>query len=359
MAVQHIKNVRIAGIAAAVPRKVGENRGSSLFPDDGEYEKFVASVGIERRRLATPGKLVGSDMGKAAADKLIEGLGWDRGEIELIIYVSQSQDYKMPATAGILQDRLGLPNTCMAFDVSLGCSGWVYGMGIAAGLVQSGFVKKALLLAGNDDISCGNDTDRSHAPLFGAAFSATALQYDPTASEIVVETGVDGSQYGAIITRDGGSRHPFCEESLQLKTDANGNVYRDMGTTMDGPAVFVFTLTRVPRAVKSMLQITGQTVDDIDYFVFHQANMLINEKVRAKCKIPEEKYPISLRDFGNNSSGSIPVAIVTQIARQLQEGDKKIIACGFGAGLSWATMSATLQSPYIPELIELDERDDV
>lgn len=359
MAVQHIQNVRIAGIAAAVPKKVGENRGSTHFPNNDDYEKFVASVGIERRRLATPGKLVGSDMGKAAADKLIEGLGWDRSEIELIIYVSQSQDYKMPATAGILQDRLGLPNTCMAFDVSLGCSGWVYGMGIAAGLMQSGFVKKALLLAGNDDISCGNDTDKSHAPLFGAAFSATALQYDPAASEMVVETGVDGSQFEAIITRDGGSRHPFCEESLKLKTDTNGNVYRDMGTTMDGAAVFIFTLTRVPRQVKNMLKITEQTVDDVDYFVFHQANMLINEKIRTKCKIPAEKCPNSMRDYGNNSSGSIPMVMVTQIADQLQQGDKKIIACGFGAGLSWATLSVTLQSPYIPALIELDERDDI
>lgn len=356
MAIQHINNVLISGIAACVPKRGEENRDSALFSSSEDYARFVSSVGIERRRIATPPYLVGSDLAKAAADKLIDELGWERQEIQLLIYVSQSQDYKMPATAGILQDRLNLPKSCMAFDVSLGCSGWVYGMGIAAGLMQTGCIKKGILLAGNDDISCGNDTDKSHAPLFGAAFSATALEHNPNAPEMVIETGVDGSQYKAIITKDGGSRYPFCEESLKLKTDSNGNIYRDCGTTMDGAAVFVFAITQAPASVRSMLKITGSHIEDVDYFVFHQANKLINEKIIKKLRIPEWKAPSSLRDFGNNSSASIPMAIVTQIADQLRRQDRRIIACGFGAGLSWATLSAQLLSPVIPSLIELDEQ---
>jgi len=353
MSIQHIKKVRIAGISAAVPQHVSETIDSPVFPNKEECERYMENVGVERVRRH-PNGVVCSDLCLRAAEELVEALGWERNEIDLLVYVSQSQDYVLPATACVLHGKLGLAQSCSCFDVSLGCSGWAYGLSIVAGMMQSGAFRKALLLAGDaSPLSFKHPSSRSSKPLFGDAGTATCLVYDEQAAEMVIDNRTDGTGYEAIIKRGGACRHPFDKHSLERVEDQFGNVHRIIDTEMDGAAVFTFGITKVPRAIKDMLRLTERTVEDVDYFLFHQANLMMNEQIRKKCKIPVEKCPYSIRDFGNNSSASIPLTMVTELRETLSEGTHEIVACGFGVGLSWSTLYTTLQAPVVLPLIEI------
>lgn len=321
----------------------------------------MENVGVHRLRLHG-GSMTCSDLCQGAAEQLLRDVGWRADEIDLLVYVSQSMDYVLPATSCVLHGKMGLRTDCHCFDIALGCSGWVYGLSVVANMVQSGVYRKALLLAGDArgmtkrKISeAARAKSRAHeTPLFGDAGTATALSYDETADEMVIETCTDGTGYEAIIKRAGGSRCPVTHSALRRKEDAFGHVHRAVDTEMDGAAVFVFGISRIPKAVKGMLRHTGQTVDTVEYFLFHQANLMMNEQIRRKCGIPPEKCPYSLRDFGNNSSASIPLTIVTQIRDHLmQPGSHPLLACGFGVGLSWATAHLQLQDTVISPLLEL------
>lgn len=353
MAFQTINQVAVSGIAAAVPRNVVENSSCGLFASQEEYARFATMVGIERRHICEEG-VIASDLCAGAAEKLLEDLSWRREDIDLLIYVSQTMEYKLPATACCLQHRLGMSRDCMCFDVGMGCSGWVYGMGIAAGMIQTGHFRRCLLLAGDSHLA--NGQSKAETPLFGDCGTATALSFDPTSPPILIETGTDGSGYDAIICKSsvgGGSRYPCSENSFEWRTDEFGNKYRDVDIVMNGPAVFTFGITRVPACVRRMLQRAEKGVEDIDSFVFHQANLMMNEMIRKKCKIPVEKCPYSLRDFGNCSSASIPLTLVSQLAGGIRQHPVSLLACGFGVGLSWGTLHTTLRQPVISDLVYL------
>lgn len=347
MAIQHISNVRISGVAVAVPQSTQETKDCPIFECEEDAIRFVENVGIERRRVLADNGITCSDLCLHAAEALFDKEGLGKEDVDLLIFASQSQDYRFPATACVLHGKLGLADTCCAFDLSLGCSSWVYGLSVAAGMMQSGAFKKCLLLAGDTQLG------RNAKPIFADAGSATVLAYEPAAPEMIIITQTDGARHEAIIQRGGGMRNPFDEKSLDMITDRWGRHHRIIDTEMDGAAVFVFGISKVPQAVKSMLHLANRTVEDIDYFLFHQANMMMNEQIRKKCKIPAVKCPCILRDFGNCSSASIPLAMVTQIGNELQCEEREIIACGFGMGLSWATVYTRLQCPYIAPLVEI------
>lgn len=359
MATQHIQNVRIRGIAAAVPESRRRTVDATCWKDDEEANRYIENVGVSEIRKHH-GDLACSDLCVAALEKLLDEAAWDRKEIDLLVYVSQSQDYILPATACVIHGRLGLAQTCHCFDISLGCSGWTYGISVVGAMMQSGGFRKAVLLAGDAEAAFQNMPGNNDSSvinydrlLFGDAGTATLLEYNETAREITSIAYTDGSGYEAIIKREGAKRNPFNSETLIAKADKHGNVHMGHETEMDGGAVFVFGITKVPRAIKEMLKYTEQTVEDVDYFVFHQANLMMNEQIRKKCKIPAEKCPYSLPLYGNNSSASIPLTIVTEIREQLTGADNKIIACGFGVGLSWSTLNISLQNPIIPALVEV------
>lgn len=362
MAQQHLSHIRIAGISAAVPEEIQENRDSGFFGNDEAYARFVANVGIERRRRMPPG-LTCSDLCERAADALLARLGWAREEVGLLVFVSQSQDYPLPATSCILQARMGLPQSTMCLDISSGCSGWVLGLATAGALMQSGAAQKALILAGDAGIRRPHQApsspttfgDKSVGPLFGPSGTATAIEYQEGAPPLIFDHQNDGTGYEAIIKRYGGARHPFCAEALEPRTDANGNTRRGIDTEMDGAAVYVFGITRVPEAVGSLLADRGLGIDDIDWFLFHQANLMMNEKIRKKCGIPAGKCPYSLRDFGNNSSGSIPLTVVTELAGRLPVTPQTVLACGFGVGLAWSTAILTFDGTVVVPLVEVGE----
>jgi 3-oxoacyl-[acyl-carrier-protein] synthase-3 len=355
MAFQEINNVRIAGLAACVPAKVEENKDLSIFPSPEEKLKFMETTGVERRRIAKPG-VCASDLCFAAAEKLITELGWEVKEIECLVFVTTSPDYISPATSCILQDRLGLSKECMSFDISLGCSGWVYGLSIISSIVAASKFRKALLLAGDTTTQSKSPKDKSTWPLFGDAGSATAIEYCEDCIGLKTHIATDGENYQAIIIEDGGSRHPFSLESLKEHEYKEGIIRNKLQTTMNGMDVFSFGISKVPQSVKSLFRKFGFANTEIDFFVFHQANKYMNEIIRKKLDIPVEKVPYSLKNFGNTSSASIPLTIVSELREVINSTDKQglnFVACGFGVGFSYGSVMFSLNHAICCSLIEL------
>jgi len=354
MAFQRIKNVEIAGFAACVPSYNEENENLDIFQNRDEYQRFVEYTGVERRRKAKNG-ICASDLCLKSAETLISDLGWDKQEIECLVFVSHSPDYLFPATSCILQARLGLSTECMSLDVSLGCSGWVYGIATIASLISVSKFKKALLLVG-DTTGGSNKEDRSIYPLFGDAGSATALAYKKGAADIYTHLATDGNFFDAIMIDDGGHRNPFTADSLTYRKYEDGNVRNRLSIKMDGMTVFSFGISTVPKSVNKFLENFSLDKDEIDYFVFHQANMMINKKIQKKLGIPEEKMPSVLKNYGNTSAGSVPLTIVSEMSDAINITDKQplnILACGFGVGLSWGTVYFKLKNAICCELLEL------
>ena len=214
MAKIKINNVRIKGIAACAPSKVEENSEYPYF-DENEFENIIPSIGVERRHVAKEGQTC-ADFAQRAAEKLMEELGWEKESIDLLIFGSPSKDYIQPDTACVLQGKLDLPESCMAFDMTLGCTGWTYGMTNACSLMQTGCIKRVLLLNGIQGSAESCYYDKTGYPLFSDVATATALEYDPTAAPIYCELGTIGKQFDAILVPDGGRRNPVTEGSLKL-----------------------------------------------------------------------------------------------------------------------------------------------
>ncbi len=351
MAFFEFKNVRIAGIGAGVPRFVASN----LHPleNDGvssEYspEAFVETTGVLERHVSDT--LTTSDLCYEAAEKLITDLHWDKSEIEALVFVSQTADYVLPATSCILQDRLGLSRECYAEDVALGCSGWVYGLSNVVSLVSTGAIKKALLLAGDAKKRAKGSLD----PLFGHAGTATAIEFVDGAEGFKFHFGTDGSGYDAIIMPDGGSRNQVSMDSFRLQ-EVEGKQMHRLQTHMKGMDVFSFGITTAPKSVKKVAEHYGFDYLDADFVIFHQANMKMNNQIVKKLKLDPEKVPSCMYRYGNTSSASIPLTIVTQLKGKFENKPTRFICCGFGVGLSWGTVTFKSENMIVSEIVEVEE----
>lgn len=352
MAIFSVQDISIKGIAAAVPCQEYHNRDYEWVSEK-ERENLVKLVGVEKRRIADD-RMATSDLCFAAAEKLIDGLEWDKDEIQLLIFVSQSRDYLIPATAGILQDRLGLPKSCVAFDISLGCSGYVYGLSVIGSMMANGVIKKGLLLVG--DVSTKNTSykDKSTFPLFGDAGTATAIEYSKGAADMVFNLQTDGSGHEAIIIRDGGIRNlASASTSFDYEEIADGIIRNKFHIALDGMAVFNFSIREVSPNIRDLLKFVNKDVDDIDYYVMHQANRIMNETIRRQLKIDPEKYPYSIGQYGNTSSASIPLTVVSKLAEQVSLVPLKLLFSGFGVGLSWGSVVLQTDKVFCPEIIEI------
>lgn len=343
-------NVKIAGMSAAVPKQSESNWDYELLSES-EKKMLVKTTGVETRRVAK--NKTTSDLCFAAAEKLIAELEWKKDEIDVLIFLSQSRDYYLPATAIILQDRLGLSKNTMAFDMSLGCSGFPYGMSVINSLLANSGLKKGLLMMGDiSSATCSKD-DKSTYPLFGDAGTVTAVEFDETTDDMQFQLQSDGSGYETIIIPDGGIRNLVSEQSFEMKTIADGITRCNLNLALNGLDVFNFSVTEVPKALKNFLQQTNSSPGDYDYFVMHQANKLMNETIRKKSKFDAAKTPYSIQNFGNTSSASIPLTIVTELNENVQKENLSLLATGFGVGLSWGIVSFKTQNIVCPKLIEL------
>jgi 3-oxoacyl-[acyl-carrier-protein] synthase III len=343
-------HIRIAGLSAAVPETREHNRDYRWIPVK-ERESLIKNIGVETRRVAKKGTTT-SDLCVAAAEKLLEELRWDRSEIELLVFVSQSRDYLVPTTACIVQDRLKLPHSCLALDIGLGCSGYVYGLSVVAGMMQAGTIRRALLMVGDISTLTTSYRDKSTYPLFGDVGTVTALEFDPSAPAMHFNLQTDGAGHKALMIRDGGARNVMSRKSFDIKKAGEG-IYRSrLHLELDGIEVFNFTLREVVPNIKKLLVSTGLTLADTDYTIFHQANRLINETLRKMLKLEVEKVPYSIREYGNTSGASLPLTMIAAIREPLVAGKKRLLLSAFGVGLSWGSAIVETDRICIPEIIE-------
>jgi len=350
MATAILDKVRFAGLTSCVPRRAISNLDCP--PEKrAERERLVRNIGIQTRRVCESGQVF-SDLAVPAAEKLISGLGWKKEDIDVLLLVTQSPDYPIPATAIIMQDRLGLPKSTMAFDINLGCSGYPYGLFVLGSMLAGGRMRRGIVLVG-DKSSNPESHDNGLLSLFGDAATATALEFDESAPPMHFHFGSDGSGYKAIIIPAGGQRVPMQPRHLERLPGEDGISRKGTDVILDGPAILNFSIREVPPAVTTLLASSSNTADDIDYFVFHQANRMINETIRKKLGLPEAQVPSSLHDFGNTSSASVPMTMTVRLRDALLSGPKRVLMSGFGVGLSWASCIIDLDRPFLPELIEL------
>ena len=350
MAYIHIPNVYIKGVSACVPKDIVRNESlSHIFPEE-ELKKVIDSVGIVERRIATE-DVCASDLCCRAAEQLLDSLEIERDTIDVLLFMSQTADYKIPATAPILQHRLGLSKNALCFDISLACSGYVYALTTAFSYLNLPTINRVLLLDGETFSKIVNPKDKTNALLYGDAGTATLLEKHPTYDfKSVLHT--DGSGWEAVRIDGGGARRPFTLESLVERKREDDSIGNDLQVYMNGVDVFNFTLRVVPKSIKELLEFSGEGIEDYGSIVFHQANKFMIEFFAKKLKYPLERVPISLDKFGNVSSATIPLTLVSELAGWNSE-NKKILVSGFGGGLSWATASLDITDTHICSLTEL------
>lgn len=346
-----VNNVKISGLSAAVPSTIYENKNYDWISED-ERALMIKATGVERRRIAAKGTTT-SDLCFEAADKLIKELNWNREEVNLLIFVSQTTDYQIPSTAIILQDRLGLPKSSMAFDINLGCSGYVYGLSVISSLMRTTGTKKALLLVGDISTLNASYKDKSAFPLFGDAGTATALELDNNEDHTIhYNMSSDGSGYDAIYVRDGGMRNFICADSFVEKKVSEGIERNNIQIALNGIEVFNFGLREVAPNVRNLLEFADFSIDRVDCFVFHQANKLMNNTIRKKLKIDPEKFPFSIDEYGNTSSASIPLTLIHKLKSELEQKELTILIAGFGVGLSWGSALIKTKNVLVLPIIE-------
>jgi 3-oxoacyl-[acyl-carrier-protein] synthase III len=352
MAFLSTKNVGLTGISACVPTEIEENRSLTLFQND-EAEKFISSTGVVRRHIADE-KITTSDLCYHAAEKIINDMGLEREDIGCLVFVSQTPDYILPATSCILQERLHLNQDCYAIDISLGCSGWIYGVSVITSLMQTGAFKIGLLLVGDTVLKYCSKNDRSTWPLFGDAGTASVFQYEEGKHEMKFHFGTDGSGYKAIIVPEGGFRTPFNSRSLKEDLCSEERISRNkVQMTLNGMDVFTFGISRAPETINKLCEKFNIDRDTVDAYFFHQANLFMNEKICKKLKLPANKVPYSLTNFGNTSVSTIPLTMVTEWREKMINERQKIIACAFGVGLSWGSLYFESNKIFCSELIFL------
>lgn len=353
MARWNIHNVRMTGVSACVPKEVVHSEDFPFFDKEGA-EVFNNTVGIRERRLG-PDSLCASDMCQAAAEKLLAELGWEKESVDMLVFESVTGDYKTPPTSCLLQDRLGLSEDCFCVDIPMGCCGCMYAMNVAGNMLSNGNIRRALLLIGDTALRMGSMQDKSRVPLFGDMGTAIALEYDPSAQPIMIDFHTLGSGYKALMTPHGGYRHPITEESFVQEDFGNGIIRAPKDTLIDGLAVFTFAISKPAKTVANLMEELHIDKDnDIDYYLIHQANKLIVDRLVKKLKLPAEKVPYNLEEFGNTGGASVPGLMVTRLREQLQqEGNKRLLCSSFGLGLSWGTMLLNVEKLVIPELIEI------
>lgn len=344
MAFLEFKNVRITGFSAGVPKNVVKTKSRNPKYSDDE---FIKSVGVVEKRIDDA--FTTSDLCYHAAEQLIADLNWDKKDIDALIFVSQFPDYVLPATACILQDRLGLSRDCYAMDISSGCSGWVYGLCSVSSLISNGGVKKALLLVG--------DARRIYDvklldPLFGFAGCATAVEYQEGENGIKFQMGTDGSGFDAIITPEGGARNRFNEKTLDIDVDEDGVERNGLCSRMKGMDVFSFAISTAPKSVKKLAEKHQIDLSKVNYLVLHQANKRINDMIVKKLGF-DDRIMESMSTFGNTSSASIPMSIVASSTTNNYIKRKSFITCGFGVGLSWGTAYFELENCLISNIVEV------
>jgi len=346
------KNIKISAVSAAVPTTVVKADDFAAQFGAEKIAKFKEITGIHEFRK-TKENQTASDLCFAAAENIFAQKEVAREEIGALVFVAHSTDYRRPATACVLHKRLGLSKDCAAFDISLGCSAFVYGLQTICSLMQSSDINKALLLVGETLTKMTHPKDQAVAMLFGDGGSAVLLEKTDEDSDIHGVLKTDGEGYKAIIAPAGGFRN--MNATREEFTWPDGSVRTLYNTIMNGDDVFSFTISAVPRTIKEFLEREGKTVDDYDCLAFHQANQFITKTMAKKLKVDMSKMPLCLCKYGNTSAPAIPLVMCNAYGDTCESKKLNFLMCGFGVGLSWGVCSAVVNTAYIYPVIETDE----
>lgn len=327
---------KVTAIEYVLPDKLLSNEDLARDFPEWNVDKIFGKTGINERRIVAD-KECASDLAFRAAEKLLAAIDLERSEIDFIILCTQSPDYFLPATACILQDRLGLSIHCGAFDYNQGCSGFIYGLGLAKGLIETGQAKNILLVTAETYSKYIHPADKSVRTLFGDAAAATLIQRAEGGPYLDrFRYGTDGSGAKNLIVPIGGSRNPAeLNPAPVTYTDDSGNVRTDANLYMNGPAIFEFSMTRVPQLFASIFD-ESFTINDVDLFAFHQANKFMLDSLRRRVKLPVEKFITAFEHCGNTVSSSIPIALKEAMKSGDLTSGKTVVGVGFGVGYSWA-----------------------
>ena len=322
----------IKGISYYLPKQVYTN--DDLVRDFPEWsvDKVMKKVGVEERHLAAEDETAGDMAGKAAI-KLFEEYEIEPASIDFLLLCTQSPDYFLPSTACVLQDRLGIPASAGAFDYNLGCSGCIYGMALAKGLIAAGIAKNVLLLTAETYNKYLHPEDKSNRSIFGDGAAACLISTAGLAKIGEFVLGTDGSGANNLIVKTGASR---CKQPTGASVeDSEGHIWRDDYLYMNGGAIFNFTLDAVPAMIKQLLEKSGLGKEQIDYYVFHQANQFMLSTIRKVCILPKEKFYMDMANVGNTVSSTILIGLKDCLKNNTIHSGMKVMCCGFGVGLSW------------------------
>lgn len=347
------ENIQVSGIMAIIPkqRQVLEEKYKSVFGLD-EVNTFSKTVGVSERRIAGE-KQTASDLAFVAAKELLERRAINKKSIGVLIFVTQTPDYRIPATACVLHKRLGLQKDCIALDINLGCSGYIYGMQSICSLMQSTGRKHGLLLVGDTPSKVVAPEDKSTTMLFGDGGSATLLETKEGASVIRTACWTKGAGFKTIIVPSGSYRNRKGNHNRTLWAD--GNKRSDFDLYMNGVDVFSFSISEVPDSINEFFQKTGEKKESYDAYIFHQANVYILKQLVKRCKLEKDKVPISMEHYGNTSVTSVPLTICSKYGNEQEQRKRKLFTCGFGVGLSWGIASLEIDQKDIYPVIETDE----
>ena len=322
----------IKAISYYLPETLQTNEVLAAEFPEWSVEKIASKVGVRSRHLADKDETAG-DMAVKAAEKLFEEYGIDRGAVDFILLCTQSPDYRLPTTACLIQDRLGIPKTAGALDFNLGCSGFVYGLALAKGLIAGGIACNVLLLTSETYSKYLHPLDKGNRSIFGDGAAACLVSEDGFASIGDFVLGTDGKGFGDLIVRSGGARQ--AEKTSMERKDEAGTEMRDDFLYMNGGNIFNFTLRMIPELEKQVLGKNNLDKQDVDYYVFHQANRFMLETIRKVCEISPKRFYSNLEHVGNTVSSTIPIGLKECMGNGVISSGMKVMIAGFGVGLSW------------------------
>lgn len=348
MATINFQGVGIKAMSACVPPGVVDNRDLGYLIPEEEIDKTINNIGIEQRRIADA-DVTASDLCYKAARQLMDDNGIDPASIDVLLFMSQTPDYRIPATSCLLQHRLGLPRETMCFDISLGCSGYLYALSTAFAYASMQGINRVLLLDGETFSKIVNRRDKVDWPLYGDAGTATLVEKgDYGTSTFMLNTDGSGED---VLKVHAGMRHPITADSCVEREREDGNIRTELEVFMDGMDVFNFAISKVPKSIKLLLQQTNRTIDDVDYLVFHQANRFMMDFFVKKLKISPEHVPYCIGKYGNTSSASVPLTIVSELAGKF-DGEHTVVMSAFGAGLSWGSAMVAMRDCKISPVFD-------
>lgn len=351
--------MRLAGISACVPKNKVETTAAYANFKQFDVDRIIGNTGVKEKREAEPG-VTTTDLCIAAAGPLIETLGWDRESIDAVVLVTSSPDYVMPASAHVAHRELGLSQRCLVFDVNLGCSGFTHGMMIVESFIRSGLCGRALLLCGDMTSNtirprlaeCTHRPDLANAILFGDAGTATALSAEGEPQVRSRSYAADGTGVKHIIVPGGAAREPWSPALFERRMNEYEEERRPIDLVLRGPEILTFTMKQVPPLLRELLDGAGWSADDVDSFVLHQANKFMLDFLVRRMKVPADKVPMSISEFGNTSSASIPLTMVVR-NQELMKPRTKWLMMGFGVGLSWSGLTIETEDVVSLPLLEV------